>query len=222
MCGRYTNTANLDAMQMRFDFDTDETDFVPRYNLAPTQDAPVLILDQNGRKRLEMMRWGLIPHWAKDASIGNRMINARSETIQEKPVFKSAFKKYRCLVPADGFYEWQKTGKTRQPLRIMLKSRQLFAMAGLWAKWQGPDGREIRSFTILTTAPNALLKQIHDRMPVILPPDLEETWLRSEDIDQLQGLLVPYPAQELTAYAVSTLVNSPKNDVEDCIKPKQD
>lgn len=222
MCGRYTNTANLDAMQMRFDFDTDETDFVPRYNLAPTQYAPVLILDQNGHRRLEMMRWGLIPHWAKDASIGNRMINARSETIQEKPVFRSSFKKYRCLVPADGFYEWQKTGKTKQPLRIMLKSRQLFAMAGLWAKWQGPDGKEIRSFTILTTTPNALLKQIHDRMPVILPPDLEEAWLKSEDIDQLQGLLVPYPAQELTAYEVSTLVNSPKNEVEDCIKPKQD
>lgn len=221
MCGRYSNTAKLDAMQMRFDFDTEETDFVPRYNIAPTQYAPVLLLDDNGHKKMEMMRWGLIPHWAKDASIGNRMINARGESLQEKPVFKSPFKKNRCLVLADGFYEWQKTGKTKQPMRVTLKSRQLFAMAGLWARWKGPDGKEIKSFTIITTEPNALMKKIHDRMPVIIPPDLEDAWLKGEDLDQLQGMLAPYPAKELAAYEVSTIVNSPKNDMEDCIKPKE-
>lgn len=221
MCGRYSNTAKLDAMQMRFDFDTEETDFVPRYNIAPTQYAPVLLLDDNGHKKMEMMRWGLIPHWAKDASIGNRMINARGESLQEKPVFKSPFKKKRCLVLADGFYEWQKTGKTKQPMRITLKSRQLFAMAGLWERWKGPDGKEIKSFTIITTEPNALMKKIHDRMPVIIPPDLEDAWLKGEDLDQLQSMLAPYPAKELAAYEVSTIVNSPKNDMEDCIKPKE-
>lgn len=221
MCGRYSNTAKLDAMQMRFDFDTEETDFVPRYNIAPTQYAPVLLLDDNGHKKMEMMRWGLIPHWAKDAGIGNRMINARGESLQEKPVFKSPFKKKRCLVLADGFYEWQKTGKTKQPMRITLKSRQLFAMAGLWERWKGPDGKEIKSFTIITTEPNALMKKIHDRMPVIIPPDLEDAWLKGEDLDQLQSMLAPYPAKELAAYEVSTIVNSPKNDMEDCIKPKE-
>lgn len=220
MCGRYTNTAKLDAMQLRFDFDTDETDFVPRYNIAPTQYAPVLILDDSGNKRLEMMRWGLIPHWAKDASIGNRMINARSETIHEKPVFKSPFQKKRCLVLADGFYEWQKTGKTKQPLRITLKNRQLFGMAGLWSRWKDANGKEIKTFTIITTTPNALMKKIHDRMPVIIPPDLEDAWLQGEDLDKLQGMLVAYPAKEMAAYEVSTIVNSPKNDIADCIKPK--
>ncbi|KAA0225161.1 SOS response-associated peptidase [candidate division KSB1 bacterium] len=220
MCGRYTNTAKLDAMQLRFDFDTDETDFVPRYNIAPTQYAPVLILDDSGNKRLEMMRWGLIPHWAKDASIGNRMINARSETIHEKPVFKSPFQKKRCLVLADGFYEWQKTGKTKQPLRLTLKNRQLFGMAGLWSRWKDANGKEIKTFTIITTAPNALMKKIHDRMPVIIPPDLEDAWLQGEDLDKLQGMLVAYPAKEMAAYEVSTIVNSPKNDIADCIKPK--
>ncbi|NUM78041.1 SOS response-associated peptidase [candidate division KSB1 bacterium] len=220
MCGRYTNTAKLDAMQLRFDFDTDETDFVPRYNIAPTQYAPVLILDDSGNKRLEMMRWGLIPHWAKDASIGNRMINARSETIHEKPVFKSPFQKKRCLVLADGFYEWQKTGKTKQPLRITLKNRQLFGMAGLWSRWKDANGKEIKTFTIITTTPNALMKKIHDRMPVIIPPELEDAWLQGEDLDKLQGMLVAYPAKEMAAYEVSTIVNSPKNDIADCIKPK--
>lgn len=220
MCGRYTNTAKLDAMQLRFDFDTEETDFVPRYNIAPTQYAPVLILDDSGNKRLEMMRWGLIPHWAKDASIGNRMINARSETIHEKPVFKSPFQKKRCLVLADGFYEWQKTGKTKQPLRITLKNRQLFGMAGLWSRWKDANGKEIKTFTIITTTPNALMKKIHDRMPVIIPPDLEDAWLQGEDLDKLQGMLVAYPAKEMAAYEVSTIVNSPKNDIADCIKPK--
>lgn len=172
--------------------------------------------------RLSLMRWGLIPSWAKDTAIGNRMINARAETLAEKPSFRKAFEKRRCIVPADSFFEWRKTnGKTKIPVRFVLKSREPFAFAGLWETWRKPDGQELRSFTIITTAANDLLRPIHDRMPVILRQSDEGKWLdpSAADAAKLTLLLAQYPAEAMESYDVSTLVNSPRNDVPECIAP---
>lgn len=220
MCGRYSQTTDPAKLAKRFGLTSPGSDVVCRYNIAPTQDAPVIAID--GSKRFISMRWGLIPSWAKDAAIGNRMINARAETLTEKPSFRKAFERRRCLVPTDGFYEWRKTdAKTKTPMHFVLKSRQPFAFAGLWESWKNPDGQELRSFTIITTAANDLLRPIHDRMPVILRPEDEEKWLDigSSDTAKLIPLLGPYPAEEMETYAVSTLVNSPRNDTPACIVP---
>jgi len=144
MCGRFTNTANPNSIQIRFDIEAEDLELVPRYNIAPTQEVPIVV-EEEGQRKLVMMRWGLIPGWAKEASIGNRMINARLETLPQKPAFKRYFQKSRCIVPADSFHEWKKSGKEKQPLRIVLKSRQLFGMAGLWTKWRDAEGKEIKS-----------------------------------------------------------------------------
>lgn len=203
---------------MRFDVEIDGVTFGPRYNIAPTQMVPIIIVEERGRK-LEMMRWGLIPSWAKEVAVGNRMINARCETLAEKPAFKRYFKSSRCLVPADGFYEWKKAGTAKQPMRITLKSGQLFAMAGLWARWRDARGQEVHSFSVITTAPNSLMRDIHNRMPAILHPAREIEWLdpANADLDSLQAMLSPYPAEQMLAYPVSTIVNSPRNDNKACI-----
>lgn len=201
----------------------EDFDLKPRYNIAPSQNAPVVMVEGEG-KRLRMMRWGLVPSWANEAAIGNRMINARSETLAEKPSFKKSLKQRRCLVLADGFYEWQapKEGKGRKtPMRILLKSREPFAFAGLWDIWKDPDGEELLSFTIITTQANDLIKGIHERMPVILAPEEEEIWLKSgpDETARLLSLLDPYPAKAMDVYEVSTAVNSPSNDRKECIEP---
>lgn len=169
-----------------------------------------------------MMRWGLVPFWAKEASIGYKMINAKSETLTEKPSFRKPFKEKRCLVLADGFYEWGKTDKKNKvPYRLVLKNRQPFAFAGLWDIWKTPEGDKLLSFTIITTSANELMESIHDRMPVILHEKDEAKWLDPEfkDTEKLSSLLQPYPSELMEAYKVSTIVNSPKNDTLACIEP---
>ena len=212
MCGRYSLIADLGDLARRFEFDGDWLKFEAAYNVAPTQD--VLTVVGGEARRGGFMRWGLIPHWAKNASIGSRMINARAETVAEKPAFRDALRRRRCLVLADGFYEWQRTGGAKRPMRITMRSGEPFAFAGLWSLWKDPDGNRIPSCAIITTAANELLRPIHDRMPVILPRELEELWLdRSiDDPGALSSVLNPYPDEEMEAFEVSTLVNSAAND----------
>jgi putative SOS response-associated peptidase YedK len=173
--------------------------------------------------RLDFFNWGLIPSWAKDPEIGNRMINARAETLAQKPSFRSAFQRRRCLVLADGFYEWQKSpsSKSKIPMCIKLRDSSPFAFAGLWEIWHSPDGSEIRSCTIITTEPNELMKPIHNRMPVILSPQVYQDWLNPGNgkPDRLSSYLVPYPSDQMIAYPVSNTVNNPKNDTPECIRP---
>jgi putative SOS response-associated peptidase YedK len=199
----------------------------PRYNIAPTQ--LVAVIANNGKNMLEFYRWGLIPSWAKDSKAGSRMINARAETLAEKPAFRTAFKRRRCLIPADGFYEWRLPAKnadapgrkTKTPIYLRLKSGEPFAFAGLWETWQPEGGEPVLSCTIITTTPNSLVEKIHDRMPVILKPEAYEQWLAQGEQapEKLARLLKPYPASGMTAYAVSPLVNSPAVDTPEIIRP---
>ncbi len=219
MCGRFTLTSNLDDLQGRFGFLGDDLDHRPRYNVAPTQQ--VLAVTNDGERRAQFLRWGLIPFWAKDPRIGYRMINAVGETVATKPAFRAAFKKRRCLVLADGFFEWKKEGKAKIPTYIFLKSREPFAFAGVWETWKSPEGEVVRSCAILTTRPNAFIEPIHNRMPVILSSEAEALWLdpMTEEPDILAPLLIPFPAELLDCYPVSNLVNSPKNFGPECIQP---
>jgi putative SOS response-associated peptidase YedK len=220
MCGRFTLRSEPRAVAGLFDL-LDVPDLQPRYNIGPTQDVPVVRLrqDRPGRE-LAALRWGLIPSWADNPSIGNRLINARGETLAEKPTFRSAFKRRRCLVAADGFYEWKAVGKKKQPYHFSMTDGRPFGFAGLWESWQR-DGDEIESVTIVTTAANELLADYHERMPVIVHPDDFDLWLdpRVTDRDRLEPLLRPYPGDEMVARAVSTLVNSPKTDSPECLGP---
>jgi putative SOS response-associated peptidase YedK len=220
MCGRYTLKSGGDVIVGLFGL-AEELEIEPRYNIAPTQQIPV-VLEEDGRK-LEEMHWGLIPSWAKDPSIGSRMINARAETVSEKPSFRSAFKKRRCLIPADGFYEWAKEPGGKQPYHLRLKDGSLFGFAGLWETWSGaePGGEEVRSCTIITTEPNEVAWEVHNRMPVILPPDLYDAWLEpdNDDREELLSMLTSYPAEEMEAYPVSRRVNRPANDDQSVLEP---
>ena len=199
-------------MAKRYAFDGDWETFERRHNIAPTQEVLTVVGGEN--RRAWYMRWGLIPHWAKSSSIGSRMINARAETVAQKPAFRDALRRRRCLVLADGFYEWQRIGAAKRPMRIVMRSGEPFAFAGLWSVWRDPDGNAILSCAIITTAANDLLKPIHDRMPVILPRDMEEFWLdrRLDDPAVLTSALAPHPDDEMEAYKVSPLVNSVAND----------
>jgi putative SOS response-associated peptidase YedK len=211
MCGRYSQAQKVKDIAARFGLKNAPEVLKPRYNIAPSQDAPVII-EQDGR-RLELFRWGLIPSWAKEAAIGHKMINARAETVNEKPSYKRPLQKNRCLVLADGFYEWKKTPAGKVPTRILLKTGEPFAMAGLWDVWKDPQGKEIKSFTIITTTAAESLKEIHERMPVILTKDAEGFWLDPKaEPQQLLPLLVPFDKDALTTYEVSPLINSPAND----------
>ena len=221
MCGRFTLT--VDPAQLREalpGFSVPE-EIKPRYNIAPSQ--PVAVVPNDGRNQLDFFVWGLIPSWAKDPSIGNRMINARGETLAEKPSFRAAYRRRRCLVLADGFYEWRKEpgSKAKTPMYVQMESKEPFGLAGLWEIWYSPDGSEIRSCTIITTQPNGLLEKIHNRMPVILPKEAYPLWLAQEEKEptELNALLRPFPAEEMIAYSVSRMVNSPANDVPECIEP---
>lgn len=212
MCGRYSLLADLGELAQRFEFDGDWDAFERKYNIAPTQD--VLTVVGGKSRRGGYMRWGLIPSWAKDKSIGSRMINARAETVGEKPSFRNALRRRRCLILADGFYEWQRLGEQRRPMRIVMRSGEPFAFAGLWETWRDPQGDIIPSCTIITTSANNTLSPIHDRMPVILPRNLEDFWLDDSvtDPDALTNVLNPYDDGKMEAYEVSTLVNSARND----------
>ena len=223
MCGRYSTTLPPEQIGRLFGAHGPLPNFPPRYNLAPTQPAPVVRFNpQTGRRQIDLLRWGLIPSWAKDPKIGHTLINARAETIAIKPAFKTAFAKgRRCLVAADGFYEWKKTDRgPKQPWRIAMKSGAPFAFAGLWENWKDPTGSWVRTFTIVTTEANTLMRPIHDRMPVIIAPEHFAHWLGERDASPefLLGLCAPYPADEMTAYPVSTRVNSPSVDDPDLIK----
>jgi putative SOS response-associated peptidase YedK len=221
MCGRFTLVAPGEAIAELFDL-TEIPSLVPRYNIAPTQPIAAVRLSQStGDRELSYFHWGLIPRWAKDIKIGSRMINARSETAAEKPSFRAAIKYRRCLVPADGFYEWQKVNGGKQPVRIQMKNGDPFAIAGLWENWISSDGSEIDSCTLLTTEPNDLLRAVHNRMPVLLHPDDFDRWLdtNSYPVPEVQDLLHPFPAEDMTFYPVSKHVNSPGNDDPLCIQP---
>ncbi len=215
MCGRYSVTTPLEAMRQSFDF-IGGLNLAPRYNIAPTQDVPVIRGGADGRE-LATMRWGLVPSWAKDLSIGARMINARIETVKEKPSFRAAFRRRRCLIPADGFYEWKTIAGAKQPFRIGFKDNRPFVFAGLWETWSDPGGDEIRTCTILTTEASEKLRPIHHRMPVILQPDLFEPWL--DPASSFDGdVAPPFDDEDLHAYPVSKAVNKPANDGPECFE----
>jgi putative SOS response-associated peptidase YedK len=216
MCGRFTLTATVDQLIDRFDieFFLQEEEYLPSYNVAPSQSV-LAVINNGTQNKMGFLRWGLIPPWAKDMSIGYKMINARAETLIDKPSFRNAYKKKRCLIVADSFYEWKRIdSKTKIPMRIKLKSNELFSMAGLWENWKSPDGKSIYSCSVITTSPNALVQDIHDRMPVILKPDAEKYWLDPSitDTTKLNPLLKPLDHALMEAYEVSPLVNSPKNN----------
>lgn len=216
MCGRFTLT-ETDKISSDYDINIQDLNLVPRFNIAPAQDIPVIV----SPGKLMLLKWGLIPYWAKDPAVGSKLINARAETLEERPSFKYPLRQRRCLVLADGFYEWQQTGRTKIPYRIALRDRSLFTFAGLWDTWQSPAGSTISSCSIITTTPNSLMQRLHQRMPVILPRGAEKLWLDSNirDVQLLKNLLVPYPAELMRAYQVSSRVNSPKNDDPECIEP---
>lgn len=221
MCGRFTLTQSAEALAAVFHVQQ-RLDLEAQYNIAPTQNVVTLLHNaETNKPEFHKFRWGLIPSWAKDPTISTKLINARAETIAEKPSFRSAFKQRRCLVVADGFYEWQRHQGKKQPFYFQLGDEQPFGFAGLWEKWTNPDGEEISSCTIVTTAANELLQPIHDRMPVILSPQDYDLWLdpQQQKPQALQHLLSPYPASEMTAYPVSTLVNSAKHNSAECIIP---
>lgn len=218
MCGRYTLRASPEVLSLAFHI-TAAPELRPRYNIAPTQEVAVVAGD--APHQLQWMRWGLVPAWAKDVAIGNRMINARGETLAEKPAFRSALKRRRCLVLADGFFEWRADGKRKTPIFIHKASDAPFALAGLWETWRTPEGADLRSCTLITTAANALMQQYHDRMPVLLPEGAWQEWLSPEPLSAgtLDSLLTPYASDDLVAHPVSTLVNIPANDVPACVAP---
>ncbi|HPP16688.1 MAG TPA: SOS response-associated peptidase [Dictyoglomaceae bacterium] len=219
MCGRFT-LIQVEKIPERFDAKIfGEVNLRKRYNISPGQPVPLVF--QESPNKIEEMIWGLIPHWASDPSTSKALINARSDSLLEKPAFKESFLKRRCLVPADGFYEWKLAGKEKIPHYIRMKDSSLFAFAGLYDIWKDKDGKVIKTFTIITTEPNSLLKNIHNRMPVILREEDEKIWVNKEekDVDKLLSILKPYPPELMEAYPVSKKVNSNNNDSEDLIKP---
>lgn len=225
MCGRFTLHVSPEQIAEQFEVDAPEQ-LADRYNIAPTQPVGIVRLDRSGQAReWQLVHWGLVPSWAKDPSVGSRMINARGETVAEKPSFRAAFRRRRCLIPADGFYEWKRTGNGKQPYYIRLKDEEPFAFAGLWEIWVGPDGSELESCTIITTEPNELMTDLHDRMPVILSPDDYAEWLgtgkdaTAKDVEQIRHLIRPFDAKLMAAYPVSTRVNSPMQEGLNLIAP---
>lgn len=219
MCGRFTITLDPADLQQEFNLGDLPEEWKPRYNVAPTQNIPVV--KEETKRDVEMMHWGLIPFWAKEKSIGQRMINARAETLQEKPAFRQAFKQRRCLILADGFFEWQrKDAKSpKVPMYFQLKDGKPFAFAGLWETWRENPDAELQSCTIITCAPNELVGQIHNRMPVILDKEICWHWLTGQNLQDLQKMLMPYPANKMQAHSVGRQVNNPCEDNPDIIKP---
>ena len=224
MCGRYTRKEQIEAL-LEVLKAVIQCDLKPRFNIAPSQMvACVRNVPENEHRECVLMKWGLIPSWAKDPSIGNKMINARAETVAEKPSFRKAFRHHRCLVIADGFYEWKREGKAKQPYYIRFKDSRPFAFAGLWESWKDPsqeDGSPIDSCTIITTEANEFMQSIHHRMPVILKPTNYDQWLDPaiQDASILTSMLEPHPSDEMEAFPISTRVNNPRFDSQECIEP---
>ncbi len=219
MCGRYTLTADAESIQLAFNLDDVAGWSIPRYNIAPTQQ--VAVITDREPKRLSFMKWGLAPSWAKDPKIGSRMINARSETAAEKPSFRTAFKRRRCLIPADGYYEWTKRGKKKVPMYIQHTERDIFAFAGLWESWKQPDGAWLQTCAILTTDANEKVRPIHHRMTVIVEPDDYDTWLAPRELlpPEWQPLMAGPRSGQLKFHEVSTRVNRPANDNPTLVAP---
>jgi len=221
MCGRFTLFEADNILSKEFGV-SGIPPLSPRYNISPSQPvAAVRAAPAGSGRELALLRWGLIPSWSKDPAIGNRLINARAETPREKPSFRNAFRRHRCLIPTNGFYEWQHQERGKQPYFVRMRDDRLFAFAGLWDRWESPDKGVIETCTILTTAANAVLAPIHDRMPVILPPAEYARWLDPGllDTDSLGPLLVPFPAEDMLASPVSPRVNAPTVDDEKCMAP---
>ncbi len=219
MCGRFSFFDFL-SFQRRFNLQIPAL-IQPRYNIAPSQEILAIVKpNPEDGYQTACFKWGLIPFWSKDGSAARKLINARAETVDQKPSFKHSFQKRRCLLPADGFFEWEKLASGKKPYRIVLKNREVFAFAGLWDAWTDPAGQTIHSCTIITTSANSLLENIHPRMPVILPQEAEEAWLHHEtDRLILKNLLLPFPAELMESYEVSVRVNSPRNDDPGIIEP---
>jgi putative SOS response-associated peptidase YedK len=216
MCGRFSIATPFEELRERFKAEPPKVDFKPIYNGAPGRD--MLVITSVMPKQMSLFHWGLVPSWAKDPKIGYRMINARAETLSEKPAFRHAFQKNRCLVLADGFFEWDKNGKVHTPYYIYLKEHKPFAFAGLCEYWKDEKGQELNSFTIVTTNANSLIGKIHDRMPVILEPQGEEKWLNpNAKIEDVKKLLKPLPVKEMEDYPISTLVNNPRNNIAEIL-----
>jgi len=225
MCGRFTLSAPTAQLAQLFNLPVEPT-VVPRYNIAPTQPVGLVRAQPQGEAyEWALALWGLIPSWAKDPSIAASLINARAETVAEKPAFRAAFKRRRCLVPSTGFYEWQRLEKRKQPHYITLSNGDPFAIAGLWETWHAPDGSALDTCTLLTTEANELMQPLHNRMPVIIAPEDYSTWLGNgsdasrHELDQLRHLLRPYPADRMAAMPVSTFVNNARNEGAQCIEP---
>lgn len=221
MCGRYTLSGGERALKREFGVHAGGSALLPRYNVAPSQAVPVVRRDPDGTRRLDMLRWGLVPGWARDRSIGNRLINARAETVAAKPAFRSAFQRRRCLIPADGFYEWRALAGARQPYWIGFSDRSLFAFAGLWERWKAAeDGPFLETCTVITTDANRVVATVHGRMPVILPPGAYDAWLDPASTrESLGSLLRPCSDQRMVAYPVSRRVNDPRNEGADLSEP---
>ena len=221
MCGRFSLHMQIADLQLAFKGFVFPDEVEAHYNIAPSQQ--ILHVANDGERTVGSAKWGLVPFWAKDPKIGNRMINARGETLTSKPAFRDAYRNKRCLIIADGFYEWKQSGdgKTKTPMYITLTGGRPFAFAGLYDTWKQEDGEHLKTCTIITTEPNELIADIHNRMPVILPEQAYDLWLDHDttEAEILNGLLVPYPADEMTAHPVANTVNSPRNDVANCIEP---
>jgi putative SOS response-associated peptidase YedK len=221
MCGRFTASFEFREIKLLFNLQRDILLLTPRYNIAPSQEVPVIV-QNDGVNELKPMKWGLVPSWSPDPSIGSHMINARAETITEKPSYRRLIESKRCLIPADGFYEWRREGNGKVPVWFHLKNKQPFAFAGLWDMWRDVDGEVLHSFTIITTIPNALIRRIHNRMPVIFDRLQARQWLdprlstRSADI---VADFAPFPSEQMQAHDVSPLVNKPEYDRAECIRP---
>jgi putative SOS response-associated peptidase YedK len=224
MCGRVRLSSDVSEIKLVFSIPPHRPtpNFAPSWNVAPTDPLPVVRYDANGGERsLDVMRWGLVPFWAKDIKVGFSNINAKAEGIEGKPAFREAFQRRRCLVPVDNFYEWKKVASGKQPSAIALADRGLMALAGLWENWRSPAGEWVRSFAIITTTPNDLCAELHNRMPVVLGPQVWPEWLGEEptDLPRLQALLAPYPAEEMTCWPVSNRVGNVKNNDPSLIEP---